>query len=51
MSPFQDPAAFEELKTNPRTKEFMKDPEFCKTLEDIRKNPELLRLVVHPHLV
>lgn len=47
MSPFQDAAAFEKLKTNPRTKEFMKDADFCKTLEDIRKNPELLREKMH----
>lgn len=47
LSPFQDAATFEKLKTNPRTKEFMKDADFCKTLEDIRKNPELLREKMH----
>ncbi|KAG0727980.1 Hsp70-Hsp90 organizing protein 3 [Chionoecetes opilio] len=47
LSPFQDPAAFEELKTNPRTRDFMKDTDFAKTVEDIRKNPELLREKMH----
>lgn len=47
MSFFQDPSVLDALRTNPRTKEFMKDPEFCKTLEDIRKSPELLREKMH----
>lgn len=36
---FQDPATFQKLASNPKTAEYMKDPEFVKKLGELAKNP------------
>ncbi|XP_071536017.1 stress-induced-phosphoprotein 1 [Panulirus ornatus] len=42
LNPFHDPNFMEHLKEDPRTKEFMKDPEFVKTMQELSTNPQAL---------
>lgn len=40
---FDDPSCYERLRTNPLTKGYMEDPDFCIELDNIRKNPQSLK--------
>ncbi|XP_045624449.1 stress-induced-phosphoprotein 1 isoform X2 [Procambarus clarkii] len=42
LNPFSDPSCLQRIKDDPRTKEFMKDPEFAKTMAELIINPQVL---------
>lgn len=43
---FQDPAAIEILKANPKTSAFMNDASFVQTIESIQNNPSVLPMLL-----
>ncbi|XP_069973014.1 stress-induced-phosphoprotein 1 [Penaeus vannamei] len=42
MNPFSNPNVMARLATDPRTQEYMKDPEYVKMINDLSANPEAL---------
>lgn len=42
MNPFADPNLMAILTTNPRTRDFMRDPDYLRILNEIQANPQSL---------
>ena len=42
MNPFSDPQMIARLAQDPRTREFLKDPDYLKLVEDLKSNPNTL---------
>ena len=42
MNPFAMPDLYVRLATNPKTKAFLEQEDYCKTVETLRQNPQLL---------
>lgn len=47
LNPFHDPNCMKRIKEDPRTKEFMKDPEFAKRMEELVMNPQTLSTMLN----
>ncbi|KAF4520599.1 hypothetical protein B566_EDAN006010 [Ephemera danica] len=50
-NPFRDPDVFVRLRNNPKTRAFLDDPDFVKTINDLRDNSKSLGLQLNDHRV
>uniref|UniRef100_A0ABM0MPZ9 Stress-induced-phosphoprotein 1-like n=1 Tax=Saccoglossus kowalevskii TaxID=10224 RepID=A0ABM0MPZ9_SACKO len=41
-NPFATPGLMEKLASDPRTKDFLKDPDYLKVVSDLQSNPQML---------
>lgn len=46
LNPFSDPNLMATLAMNPRTREFMNDPDYVKMMTELQRNPQSLGFVI-----
>ncbi|XP_061173619.1 stress-induced-phosphoprotein 1-like [Saccostrea echinata] len=50
-SPFAGPDVMEKLQANPKTREFLKQPDYCDMIEKLQKNPNDLKDMSDPRII